>query len=136
MPGSLLLWWGLDHREAAPEVHFVAVSRTRIESTVSTNGKVEPLEWAAARAETPGVVKGGQVLVQLDVTAAQSDLAAALAREQEARAESTTLGQGGKASQVANLSDSIRSAEVAVDVAQRNYESTQRLLAQQAGGAA
>lgn len=143
LPALLLLWWGLDRRGTVTEVHFVKVERTRIESTVSTNGKVEPLEWAAARAETAGVVRSiavqrgqsvqaGQILVRLDVTAAQSDLAAAQAREQEARAETTTLGQGGKASQVANLSDAIRSAEVAVEVAQRNYDSTQRLLAKQA----
>jgi HlyD family secretion protein len=143
LPVLLLLWWGLDHREAAPQVHFVAAARIRIESTVSTNGKVEPLEWAASRAETPGVVRAisvqrgqfveaGQTLVRLDVTAAQTDVAAAQAREQEARAETTTLGQGGKASQLANLTNSIRSAEVAVEVAQRNYDSSQRLLAQQA----
>ncbi len=143
LPALLLLWWGLDHHDAVPEVHFVAVSRTRIESTVSTNGKVEPLEWAAARAETAGVVKtvavqrgqsvqAGQTLLKLDVTAAQSDVAAAQAREQAARAEVATLGQGGKASQLASLKDSIHSAEVAVEAAQRSYDSTQRLLAQQA----
>jgi len=143
LPLLLLLWWGLDKREAAPQVHFVEVSRARIESTVSTNGKVEPLEWAAARAETAGVVRtisvqrgqpvqAGQALVRLDVSAAQSDLAAAEAREQEAQAETTTLGQGGRASQLTNFGSSIRSAEAAVEVAQRNYDSTQRLLAHQA----
>lgn len=143
LPVLLLLWWGLDRRESAPQVHFVAVSRTRIESTVSTNGKVEPLEWAAARAETAGVVRtiavqrgqfvqAGQTLVRLDVTAARSDLAAAQAREQEAQAETATLGQGGKASQLASLNNSLHGAEAALEVAQRNYESTQRLLAKQA----
>lgn len=143
LPVVLLLWWGLDHRDSGPEVHYVTATRTRIESTVSTNGKVEPLEWAAARAETAGVIKtvsvqrgqsvqAGQVLVRLDVTAAQSDLAAAQARQQEARAETVTLGQGGKASQVANLDDEIRTAQAALQVAQRSYDATQRLLAQQA----
>lgn len=143
LPVMLVLWWGLDHSNAAPEVHFVRLSRTRIESSVSTNGKVEPLEWAAARAETAGVVRSisvargqlveaGQTLIRLDITAAQSDLAAAQAREQEARAETTTLGQGGKASQLASLNNSIHSAEVAVEVSQRNYDATQRLLARQA----
>lgn len=143
LPAVLLLWWGLDRRQTAPEVHFVAVARSRIESTVSTNGKVEPVEWAAARAETAGVVRtisvqrgqsvqAGQTLVRLDVTAAQADLAGAQAREQEARAETTTLGQGGKASQLASSQDSIHSAEIAVGVAQRNYDSMQRLVTQQA----
>jgi len=143
IPALLLLWWGLDSREATAEIHFAAVRRLTIESTVSTNGKVEPVEWAAARAETAGVVRtvevqrgqrveSGQILVRLDTTSAQSDLAGALAREQEARAEVATLGQGGKAATLANLNDSIRTAQAAIDVAQRNYEAFQRLQAQQA----
>jgi HlyD family secretion protein len=114
-----------------------------IESTISTNGKVEPVDWAAARAETAGVVrsiavqrgqnlKAGQTLVLLDTTAAQSDLAGALARQQEAQAETQTLSLGGKASQLANLDDSIRTSQTAVAVAQRNYDSMQRLASQQA----
>jgi HlyD family secretion protein len=143
IPVALLLWWGLDSREATPEVHFAATRRLTIESTVSTNGKVEPVEWAAARAETAGVVRtvevqrgqrleAGQILVRLDTKSAESDLASALAKEQEARAEVTTLGQGGKAATLANLNDSIRTAQAAVDVARRDYEAFQRLQAQQA----
>ncbi|HZS56390.1 MAG TPA: efflux RND transporter periplasmic adaptor subunit [Bryobacteraceae bacterium] len=137
------LWWGLDHRDSAAVIHFSEAKPTRIESSVSTNGKVEPVDWAAARAETAGVVRAidvqkgqnvraGQTLVLLDTTAAQSDLAGALARQQQARAENQTLGEGGKASQLANLDDSIRTAQTAVDVARRNYEAMQRLFSQQA----
>jgi len=143
IPALLVLWWGLDSRESTPQVHFAAVRRLTVQSTVSTNGKVEPIEWAAALAETAGVVRtvevqrgqrveAGQTLVRLDTTAAQSDLAAALAREQEARTDVATLGQGGKAATLANLNDAIRTAQTAVDVAQRNYEAFQRLQAQQA----
>ena len=42
------------------------------------------------------------------------------------------MGQGGKAATLANLNDSIRTAQTAVDVAQRNYASFQRLQNQQA----
>ena len=139
----LALWWGLDHRDSAVIIHFSTAKPTRIESTVSTNGKVEPAEWAAARAETAGVVravevqrgqevKAGQTLVLLDTTAAQSDLAAAQARAQEAQAETQTVTAGGKASQLANLDDSIRTAQETLEVAQRNYEAMQHLAAQQA----
>ncbi len=143
IPALLLLWWGLDSRESTPDVHFAKVQQLTIKSTVSTNGKVEPVEWAAARAETSGVVRtiqvqrgqrveAGQTLLTLDTTQAQSELAAALAREQEARTEVATLSQGGKAATLASLNDSIRSARAAVDVAQRNYATLQRLEAQQA----
>ncbi|HEX4748738.1 MAG TPA: efflux RND transporter periplasmic adaptor subunit [Bryobacteraceae bacterium] len=137
------LWWGLSHRDSAPLIHFATAKQTRIESSVSTNGKVEPVDWAAARVESAGVVrsikvqrgqnvKAGKTLVLLDTTAAQSDLAGALARQQEAQAETQTLVAGGKASQLANLDDSIRGAQTGVDVAQRNYQAIQRLASQQA----
>ncbi len=119
------------------------VRNLTIESTVPTNGKVEPVEWAAARAEIAGVVRAvsvqrgemvtaGQTLVTLDTTAAQSDLAAALAREQEAHADTAALGRGGKPAALANVNDQIKSAQIAVQVAQRNYDANQRLLAQHA----
>lgn len=143
IPVALLLWWGLDSRESVPEVHFAEVRRLTIQSTVTTNGKVEPAEWAAARAEVAGVIRAvevqrgqtvapGQTLVRLDTTAAESDLATALAKEQEARTEVATLGQGGKAATVASLDDQIKTAEAAVEISQRHYESAQRLQRQQA----
>ncbi|MBV9034125.1 MAG: efflux RND transporter periplasmic adaptor subunit [Acidobacteriaceae bacterium] len=143
LPVLLILWWGLNHRQSSVQVHFATARQARIESAVSTNGKVEPVQWAAARAETAGVVqsiltergttvKAGQTLVTLDTTAAQADLAAAQARLQEAQAEVATLGQGGKASQISSLTASVTSAQTAVSVAQRNYETMQRLAAQQA----
>ncbi|MBV8551378.1 MAG: efflux RND transporter periplasmic adaptor subunit [Acidobacteriaceae bacterium] len=143
LPVALLLWWGLDRGDSAPEIHFSAVHRTTIESTVLTNGKIEPEQWAAARAETAGIVQGiavqrgqavaaGQALVRLNTTGAQAELARALAREQEARVEVATVRQGGKISQVADLNNRIASAQEAVAVAQRNYEADQRLLERQA----
>lgn len=146
LPVLLVLWWGLDRRDSAPEVHFATVTRTRIESTVPTNGKVEPAEWAAARAETAGVirtisvqrgetVRAGQLLVTLDTTAARSDLAEAQARQQEAQAENATVTQGGKAATLADLNDRIKTAEATIATAQRNYDSLQRLAKQQAATA-
>jgi HlyD family secretion protein len=124
-------------------LHFSTAHRAAIVSTVSTNGKVEPVEWAAARAETSGVVRAvavhrgqqvsaGQELVVLDATSARADLAAALAKQHEASAEVAVLGQGGKAQTLADLKDSIASAQSAVDVSQRNYEVIQRLSAKEA----
>jgi HlyD family secretion protein len=143
VPAALLLWWGLSRRDSAPLIHFSPVTKTTIESTVSTNGKVEPAQWAAARALAAGLVnsiavrrgdevKAAQTLVTLDMSLAQSELAGALARKQAAQAEAATVNQGGKAATVASLSDSLQAAKVAQEVAQRNYDSLQRLLPQQA----
>lgn len=138
LPVVLILWWMVEQRDSVPEVHFTSVTRMRVESTVPTNGKVEPVQWAAARAEIAGVVqsiatarganvKAGQALVKLDTVAARAELAAALAKQKETQTESEILGAGGKASQLATVNSSIASAQTAVDVAQRNYDSMQRL---------
>jgi HlyD family secretion protein len=143
LPVALLLWWGIGRGQATPTVHFAQVTRVTIESTVSTNGKVEPAQSAAARAETAGTVRtvsvqrgqtvaAGQTLVTLDTSAPESELAAATAREQEARAELATLGEGGRAATVAEIDAAIASAQSAVEVAQRNYDVLQRLAGQQA----
>ncbi len=68
----------------------------------------------------------------LDVSSAHSELEAALAKEHEAEAEASVVGQGGKAQTLADLNDSIASAQAAVTVAQRNYDATQRLADKQA----
>ena len=143
MPLALLLWWGLDRGESAPEIHFSTVRLANIQSTVLTNGKVEPAQWAAARVETAGVVRtiviqrgqmvqAGETLIALDTTTAAAELAGALAREQEAEAENATVRQGGKASQIADLDGRIATATAAVEAAQRIYDADRRLMQQQA----
>jgi HlyD family secretion protein len=139
----LLLWWGLGRGESPVTLHFSTAHRSMIVSTVSTNGKVEPVEWAAAPAETSGIVRSvavqrgqqvtaGQPLVVLDPTSARSELEAALAKEREARAEADTLGEGGKAQTLADLNDSIATAQAAVTAAQRKYDAAQHLAEKQA----
>ncbi|HWF48905.1 MAG TPA: efflux RND transporter periplasmic adaptor subunit [Bryobacteraceae bacterium] len=143
LPALLVLWWVLNRRDSTPHVQFAAVRRVSIESTVSTNGKVEPANWAAARAETAGVVKSvavqrgqtvhaGETLVTLDTSNAEASLAAAVARQQEAQSELRTLIAGGKAAAVASLDDQIRAEREAIQVAQRDLESLERLLPKQA----
>lgn len=143
LPAALLLWWGLSRRDSAPEIHFSPVVKTTIESTIATNGKVEPGQWAAARAATAGIVSRidvrrgekvteGQPLITLDMHLAQTELEGALARKQEAQAAASSVSQGGKASALASLNDSLQTAKAAVAVAQRNYDSLQRLLPEQA----
>ncbi len=142
-PTLLLVWWGFSRRDSPVTLHFSTAHSGTIVSTISTNGKVEPVEWAAAGAESAGVVRlvsvqrgqqvdAGQTLVVLDGESAGSELAAALAKEGEARAAAATLGQGGKAQAVASLNDSIASAQAALEIGQRRYQSVQRLADKQA----
>ncbi len=138
-----LLWWAFGARKGSVGIHFAEVRRQAIKSTVPTNGRVEPEEWGAARAEISGVVKSiavqrgqkvvqDQRLVQLDKSLAQSELAAAVAKRQEAEADIENLKRGGKEGQLSSVNDSIQSAQSAVKVTQRTYESLARLEKKQA----
>ncbi len=143
IPIIFLLWWALGTRDAVPQIHFAQVRRAELQSTVSTNGKIEPAKWAAARAETTGVVRtvsvqqgeavsAGQALITMDASSAYAELASAQARTQAAKGEDATLAQGGRAATVAQFDDQIKAAQATVGIAQRRYESFQRLLPQQA----
>ena len=56
------VWYAVTLRNQPPEMTFAHVVRESITSSVPTNGKVEPIEWAEARAERPGPV--AKILVQ------------------------------------------------------------------------
>jgi HlyD family secretion protein len=143
IPIVLIGWYIWGRADSATVIHFAPVQQTTIESTVPTNGKVEPAEWAAARAETAGVVKSiqvqrgeavqaGQTLITIDAVTAASELAGALARRQEAQAEASMVTGGGKAAAVASLDDQLTAAKATVEMDQRNFDSLSRLADKQA----
>ena len=89
-------WLVISARNQPPVVSFVKVKRETITDSVPTNGKVEPIEWAEARAERAGPVDAilvrrgdrvekGTELVTLDASEAKADLAAAQSRVTQAR---------------------------------------------------
>jgi HlyD family secretion protein len=136
--------WGVARRAQPPQIPFVKVVRETITSTLSTNGKVEPIQWASARAERPGVIKkidisrGQQVaegspLVELDTSAAEAELATAEAQIASARAQEKPLQQGGSAAERTEIENELAKARLDLQVAQRALASAQRLLDQQAG---
>lgn len=136
--------WGIAKwRAQPPEVQFARVVRTTIHSSVPTNGKVEPIDWAVARAERSGPVKeilvqrGEYVkksapLVQLDSSEAQAALVSAQARIAQARAELDTIQRGGRPTDLADISSSLESARLELQNAQKDYGELQRLEQKQA----
>ncbi len=133
----------INRRNTPPQVPFTKVTRETVVSALTTNGKVEPLEWGSARAEVGGlvmrtVVKRGQkvgkgaVLVDLQSAPVQSDLAAAQARVAQAQAELQTLSQGGRSSELASIGGSVDAAKHELAAAQREYEVNRRLQAKNA----
>jgi HlyD family secretion protein len=130
-------------RSAAPEVPFAKVTRERVVSALTTNGKVEPVEWGSARAETAGIVRrtmvergqkvpSGAALVEISPAALESELAAAEARVTQARAELETLERGGRSAELASIRSSLETARQELAAAQRELEINERLEAKKA----
>jgi HlyD family secretion protein len=140
---TALVWSLINWRNQPPEIPFTKVARESIVSSVSTNGKVEPSEWAAARAERSGPVgailieRGKRVaqdapLVEIDASDAKADLASAQSRIEQARAEIAVLEKGGRATDLADISSGIEKAKLELETALKDLEILTRLQAKQA----
>jgi len=119
------------------------VTRETLTSSLSTNGKVEPIEWMPVRSERAGLLtrvyisRGQQVekdqpLVELDTRVAGADLAKAQAAIQEAKAQEQVLTQGGRMGERQQIDSDLARARLDLDVAQKNYQALDRLVAKQA----
>lgn len=139
----ILLIWGFTRRATPPKIPFIRVMRSTVVSALSTNGKVEPIEWASARAEQQGAVqkvfvqrgdqvKKGAALVALEVTNAAADLAAADAEIASAQAQGQVLRQGGPQAQRTQIENELAAARITLKNAQKEHDSLQRLVAKQA----
>jgi HlyD family secretion protein len=140
---AAVIWSAANWKNQPPEIPFAKVARETIVSSVSTNGKVEPIEWATARAERSGPVdailmeRGKTVaqdaaLVEIDSSEAHADLAAAQARMEQARADLAMFDHGGRAADLADISAGIDKARIELDAAQKDYDALVRLEAKQA----
>ncbi len=138
-----LAWSLVNWRNQPPEIPFAKVARESIMSAVSTNGKVEPIEWATARAERSGPVgsimveRGKRVeqdapLVEIDASDARADLASAQSRMEQTRAELAVLDKGGRATDLSDISSGIEKAKLERDTAQKDLDILNRLLAREA----
>jgi HlyD family secretion protein len=136
-------WWIAKRKNQPPEIAFARVTRETINSTVPTNGKVEPVEWAAARAGRAGAVReihvrrgqsvrANEPLVDLDASDAQAERSTAEARIAQTRAELETLSKGGRAADLAEISSSLDRARLDLETAQKEYAALSRLQKQQA----
>lgn len=140
---ALIIAWGVSRKAAPPEVPFARTSRETIVSTIPTNGKVEPIEWATARAGRPGIVqkifvhrgqtvRAGDALVALETGPAAANVAAAEARVKGAQAQQAVVDEGGRAADVAEIEGSLSRARLDLETAQRDYDALERLESHQA----
>ena len=141
--GGVLIWALIKLKSRPPEVQFARVTRETIHSSIVTDGKVEPVAWAAARAERAGpvgkimiqlgeMVAKDQPLVEIESAEAHAALTAADARIAQARSDLDVVRQGGRATDRAEIASGLERARHDLEVATQNYESFKRLEAKQA----
>ena len=143
---AAVVGWGVLRKSAPPKITFTRVKRTTLISTLPTNGKVEPFEWQAIRAERSGIlsqvsIREGQAVSKTEVIASiadpslQADLQAGEARVAEARANLSALEAGGKPAELAEIDNSLQQARLKLQQEQKDYDALQRLLQKQAATA-
>jgi len=125
-------------------VRTTIVGRQSISSTISTNGKIEPITGFEAHALAPATVKrvlvkegdwvkAGQLLVELDDANARADAARALAQVRAAQADLNSIKNGGTREEVINTRSELARAQAELQAAQRNFEAMKKL--EQSGAA-
>lgn len=135
--------WGVLRKTAPPKISFTRVKRTTLTSTLPTNGKVEPFEWQAIRAERPGIlsrvavrdgetVEKNQVIASIADPSLQADLQGGEARVAEARANLSALEAGGKPAELADIENSLKQAQLQLQQEQKDADALQRLAQKQA----
>lgn len=133
----------LSRRSVIP-VRAEEAHRDTISNTISTNGKIEPVDNFEAHAAGPGTVKkvlvktgdpvkAGQLLLQMDDADARAQAARALAQLKAAQADLTAVRKGGTQEEVFTGSANLTKARAERDAAQRNLEAVKQL--QQNGSA-
>jgi HlyD family secretion protein len=135
---ALLLLSGWVMRRGVVAVRAEKVTRRPISATISTNGKVEPVQNFEAHSPAPVMVKrvlvregdqvkAGQLLIQLDDADARAQAAKALAQLRAAEADLQNVQSGGTHEEILTTRSDLLKAQAERDAAQRNLEATQRL---------
>jgi HlyD family secretion protein len=130
--------WSYGRKPEIPAVPFAKALRQNLVSTLPTNGKVEPLDWSAVRAENPGIVDkvlvqqgqsvaAGAVLAELRLTGVQADVTAAGAQIARARAMLADIERGGHKAELAEIENSLARSRFDLQAAQRDLDALTRL---------
>jgi HlyD family secretion protein len=133
----------LSGREPVAKIAAVSPVRDNVVSSISSNGKVEPISPFVMRApldtfveKVAGVegqaVKKGQLLVELNVRDASAQLAEAQSRLLRAQDELRAAQGGGKPDEAARVAGDLAKAQADRDRLEKNHESLERLVAKQA----
>lgn len=132
-------WFVYQQKTELPKVPFAKTVRERLASTLSTNGKLEPLEYTEVRVPGPGLIRklmihqgdtirSGQPLAELAASGQTDELAAAQARVAQMNAELAALEAGGRGSEIAEIEGSQARLKGQREAAQKNLDALNRLV--------
>jgi HlyD family secretion protein len=133
----------LSGREPVAKISAVMPVREDLVSSISSNGKVEPIAPYVVRApldtfveKVLGVegqqVKKGQLLIELNVEDASAQLAAAQSKLLRAQEDLHAAQGGGKSDDAARVAGELAKAQGDRDRLQKNHDALERLIAKQA----
>jgi len=133
----------LSERKPAPKISAVTPVRENLISSISSNGKVEPVEPHVMRAQLDTLVekvnvsegqqvKKGQLLMELDVKDAAAQLAGTRAKLLQAEDDFRAARAGGRPDEVAKVLGDLAKAQASRDQLQKNHDALMHLIAQQA----
>src|SRR6266849_220635 len=133
----------LTGRQPVAKISAVTPVRENVVSSISSNGKVEPIAPFVMRAqldtfvEKISAVEGqqvrkGQLLLELDVKDAAARLAEARSKLLRAEDDLRVAKAGGRSDEAAKAEGALATAVALRDRLQRNHDALERLIAQQA----
>src|SRR5713226_509548 len=133
----------LTGRQPVAKISAVTPVRENLVSSISSNGKVEPIAPFVMRAqldtfvEKISAVEGqqvrkGQLLLELDVKDAAARLAEARSKLLRAEDDLRVAKAGGRSDEAAKAEGALATAVALRDRLQRNHDALERLIAQQA----
>ena len=140
---AAVVFWAYTKKNEPPRVSFAKVKRETLVSTLITNGKVEPLTYAAVRVDTAGLVVNlpvkegqrvakGMLLAELNAPGMQAPLTAAQARVELAKAELDNIERGGRKTDLVEIESSLNRAKLDREAELRDYNALRRLEEKQA----
>src|SRR5947199_1378712 len=133
----------LSGRKPAPKISAVTPVRENLTSSISSNGKVEPISPYVMRAELNTFVekvypsegqqvKRGQQLLELDVKDAGAQLGETRSKLLQAQDDLRAARAGGRADAAAKAAGDLANAQKERDRLQKNHEALLHLIAQEA----
>jgi HlyD family secretion protein len=140
---AVAIGWNILRKGGPPSVNFARVRRQPLVSAIPTNGKTEPFEWQAVRADIAGMVDtvsvqegqsvaAGAELARVVDPALQADIGSGEAKLAELRANLLALQAGGKPAELTEIDNSLSRARLDLEREQREADSLQRLAEKQA----